>query len=121
MDARSSCNILFTRALARRLDPAVVTASACIPASIATAIGDRAGSSRGFGWRLVKLFLPGPEKGAATSIFLATTPDPAPFHGAYVIGKTVAEPEPRRSMTARRSAVGRKRPAGPGLIRYRAA
>ncbi len=35
-----------------------------------------------------------PEKGAATSLFLATTPDPAPFHGAYVIGKRIAEPDP---------------------------
>ena len=35
----------------------------------------------------------GPEKGAETSLFLATVPDPAPFHGGYVIGKTLARPD----------------------------
>src|SRR5271170_3383261 len=81
------CNILFTRALARRLDGSGVVAACLHPGVVATAIGDRAGGIAGFGWRLVKPFLVTPEKGAATSLFLATTPDPAPFHGAYVIGK----------------------------------
>ena len=40
------------------------------------------------------MFLPGPEKGAQTSIFLATVAEPMPFHGTYVIGKTIAEPDP---------------------------
>jgi NAD(P)-dependent dehydrogenase (short-subunit alcohol dehydrogenase family) len=86
-------NILFTRALAARLDPAVVTASCLHPGVIATGIGDRAGALAGLGWRLAKLFLPGPDKGAETSLFLATAPDPARFHGAYVIGKSIAEPD----------------------------
>lgn len=86
-------NILFTRALAARLDPALVTASCLHPGVIATDIGNRAGALAGIGWQLAKLFLPGPDKGAATSLFLATTPDPAPFHGAYVIGKSIAEPD----------------------------
>jgi retinol dehydrogenase 12 len=86
-------NILFTRALAKRLDPAVVTASCLHPGVIATDIGDQAGSFAGLGWRLAKLFLPGPEKGAETSVFLATTPDPAPFHGAYLINKRIVEPD----------------------------
>lgn len=86
-------NILFTRALARRLDPAVVTASCLHPGVIATDIGNRAGAFAGLGWRLAKMFLPGPDKGAATSIFLATVADPAPFHGAYVIGTAIAEPD----------------------------
>jgi len=88
------CNILFTRALARRLQGSGVVASCLHPGVIATAIGDRAGSIAGFGWRLVKPFLTTPENGAATSLFLATTQHPAPFHGAYVIGKRVALPDP---------------------------
>jgi NAD(P)-dependent dehydrogenase (short-subunit alcohol dehydrogenase family) len=88
------CNILFTRALARRLAGSGVVAACLHPGVVATAIGDRAGGIAGFGWRLVKPFLVTPEKGAATSLFLATTPDPAPFHGAYVIGTRVAEPDP---------------------------
>jgi NAD(P)-dependent dehydrogenase (short-subunit alcohol dehydrogenase family) len=88
------CNILFTRALARRLEGSGVVAACLHPGVVATAIGDRAGSIAGFGWRLVKPFLVTLEKGAATSLFLATTPDPSPFHGAYVIGQQVAEPDP---------------------------
>jgi retinol dehydrogenase 12 len=87
-------NILFTRALARRLDPAVVTACCLHPGMIATDIGNRAGSLAGLGWRLAKSFLPGPDKGAKTSIFLATVADPTPFHGAYVIGEAITEPDP---------------------------
>ncbi len=93
--ARSKlCNILFTRALARRLAGSGVVAAALHPGVVATAIGDRAGSVAGFGWRLVKPFLITPEKGAATSLFLATTADPTPYHGAYVMGNTVAQPDP---------------------------
>ena len=84
-------NILFTRMLAQRLDPQIVAATCLHPGVIATQIGNNAGIVAGLGWRLAKMFLPGPEKGAETSIFLATVADPAPFHGAYVIGKKIAE------------------------------
>jgi NAD(P)-dependent dehydrogenase (short-subunit alcohol dehydrogenase family) len=87
------CNILFTRALARRLQGSGVVAASLHPGVVATAIGDRAGGIAGLGWRLVKPFLITPENGAETSLFLATTPDPAPFHGAYVIEKRVAQPD----------------------------
>lgn len=87
-------NVLFTRALAQRLDPAAVTACCLHPGVIATDIGDRAGSFAGLGWRLAKMFLPGPAKGARTSLFLATVTDPARFHGTYVIGEAVCEPDP---------------------------
>jgi retinol dehydrogenase 12 len=86
-------NILFTRALARQLDPAVVTACCLHPGVIATDIGDRAGSLAGLAWRLAKMFMPGADKGARTSVFLAAIADPTPFHGAYVIGKRIAEPD----------------------------
>ncbi len=35
-----------------------------------------------------------PEKGAETPVFLATVPDPKPFHGGYVIRKALAPPDP---------------------------
>jgi NAD(P)-dependent dehydrogenase (short-subunit alcohol dehydrogenase family) len=88
------CNVLFTRALARRLDASQVTAACLHPGVVATAIGDHAGGVAGFGWRLIKPFLISPEKGAATSMFLATVADPTPFHGAYVMGHRIAEPDP---------------------------
>jgi NAD(P)-dependent dehydrogenase (short-subunit alcohol dehydrogenase family) len=87
------CNILFTRTLARRLQGSSVVATCLHPGVVATAIGDRAGLA-GVGWRLVKPFLTAPEKGAATSIFLATVADPTPFHGAYVIGQRAVPPDP---------------------------
>jgi retinol dehydrogenase 12 len=87
------CNILFTRALARRLQGSGVTAACLHPGVVATAIGDRAGGVAGFGWRLVKRFLITSEQGANTSLFLATVADPTPFHGTYVIGHRVAQPD----------------------------
>jgi NAD(P)-dependent dehydrogenase (short-subunit alcohol dehydrogenase family) len=87
------CNILFTRALARRLAGSGVVTACLHPGVVATAIGDRAGGAAGFGWRLVKRFLITPENGAETSLFLATVLDPTPFDGAYVIGHRVARPD----------------------------
>jgi NAD(P)-dependent dehydrogenase (short-subunit alcohol dehydrogenase family) len=81
------CNILFTRTLAKRLEGSGVVAAALHPGVVATKIGDSAGSVTGWGWRVVKPFLMTPDKGAATSVFLATVPDATPFHGAYVIDK----------------------------------
>ena len=87
------CNILFTRALATRLEGSGVTATCLHPGVIATKIGDTAGTVAGFGWRLIKPFLTSVERGAATSIFLATVPDPIPFHGKYVIGRRAHQPD----------------------------
>jgi len=87
-------NILFTRSLARRLDGTGVTAACLHPGVIATRIGDRAGGLASLGWRLAKPFLTRPSQGAATSVFLATVPDPAPFAGAYVVGKRIAAGDP---------------------------
>jgi NAD(P)-dependent dehydrogenase (short-subunit alcohol dehydrogenase family) len=88
------CNILFTRALARRLAGTGVTAACLHPGVIATQIGDRAGGLASLGWRIAKPFLKSARGGAATSLFLATVPDPAPFAGAYVVGTTIAETDP---------------------------
>ena len=88
------CNILFTRALARRLDPREIVAASLHPGVIATKIGDHAGNIAGWGWRLVKPFLTTPEKGAATSLFLATVADATPYHGAYLSDSKPAQPDP---------------------------
>jgi NAD(P)-dependent dehydrogenase (short-subunit alcohol dehydrogenase family) len=87
------CNILFTRALARRLEGSGVVAASLHPGVIATKIGETAGSVAGLGWRLAKPFFASPEKGARTTLFLATTADPAPFHGAYLIDSKPAQPD----------------------------
>jgi retinol dehydrogenase 14 len=87
------CNILFTRELAARLAGSGVVATSLHPGVVATGIGQHGGIIE-LGWRLVKPFMIGPEKGAETSLFLATVPNPSPFHGGYVIGKTLARPDP---------------------------
>jgi len=87
------CNILFTRELAARLVGSGVVAICLHPGVVATAIGQRGGLTE-LVWRLMKPFMTSPEKGAETSLFLATAPDPEPFHGGYVIGKALARPDP---------------------------
>jgi NAD(P)-dependent dehydrogenase (short-subunit alcohol dehydrogenase family) len=87
------CNILFTRELARRLDGIGVTATCLHPGVVATGFGQRGGIAE-LGWRLAKPFMISAEKGAATSLFLATVADPAPFNGGYVVDKRLARPDP---------------------------
>jgi hypothetical protein len=67
---------------------------ACLhPGMVATAIGQRGGIVE-LGWRLMKPFMIGAEKGAETSVFLATVPDPKRFHAGYVVRKALARPDP---------------------------
>ena len=87
------CNILFTRELARRLQGSGVVAVALHPGVVATGLGQRGGLVE-LGWRLMKPLMISIEKGAETSLFLATVPDPAPFHRGYVVGKALARPDP---------------------------
>jgi retinol dehydrogenase 14 len=87
------CNILFTRELASRCDASEVVVMCLHPGMVATAIGQRGGLAE-LGWRLMKPFMISPEKGAETPLFLATTPDPARFHGGYVIRGALAQPDP---------------------------
>jgi NAD(P)-dependent dehydrogenase (short-subunit alcohol dehydrogenase family) len=87
------CNILFTRELALRLDPGEVLAACLHPGMVATAIGQRGGLVE-LGWRVMKPFMLSPRRGAETPIFLATVPEPKPFHGGYVIRKRLAQPDP---------------------------
>ena len=87
------CNILFTRELASRLDPGDVVATCLHPGVVATAIGQRGGLVE-LGWRMLKPFMLSPEKGAETPVFLATVPDPTPFHGGYIVRKALGHPDP---------------------------
>jgi NAD(P)-dependent dehydrogenase (short-subunit alcohol dehydrogenase family) len=87
------CNILFTRALAKRLDGSGVMAVCLHPGVVATGIGGGGGGLLRLGWNIAKPFLLTPEKGAETSLFLATEADPTRFHGAYVDNKRIVEPD----------------------------
>jgi len=78
-------NVLFTRALARRLEGTGVTANCLHPGVIDTAFGDD-GDLHGFNalmFRVMKWFLPGPAKGAETSVYLASSPEVEGVSGRY--------------------------------------
>jgi len=78
-------NILFTRELARRLDGSGVTANALHPGFVAS----RFGRDGDIGWMgniampLVRPFAISPEKGALTSIYLASSPEVEGLTGQY--------------------------------------
>ena len=87
-------NIMFTQELARRLRAhgiANVTTNAVHPGAVASNFGDSAG-----GWlskltQLARPFMISVEKGAETSLFLATAPEVATTSGGYFAKK---KPEP---------------------------
>jgi NAD(P)-dependent dehydrogenase (short-subunit alcohol dehydrogenase family) len=76
-------NVLFTRELARRLGGRGVTANALHPGVFASGFGR---NGRGFFSRLVMLgapFLSSPEKGARTTLHVATSPELGGVTGRY--------------------------------------
>ena len=78
-------NILFTRALARRLAGARVTATSLHPGVIATDFGGDGDLTGVTGWLfgVAKYFLPGPDAGARTSVYLASSPEVEGRSGGY--------------------------------------
>ncbi len=86
--------ILFSGALARRLGGTGVTSNSLHPGVVATDFGAD-GDLNGFNaflFRVMKWFLPGPKAGAATSIYLATSPDAAEVSGGYFEKSAQKEP-----------------------------
>lgn len=82
--ARSKlCNILFTRALAARLENTGVTANCFHPGFVNTRFGDSAGGATAAAFKIAKLSAVTPERGAETMIWLASAPEAAQFSGLY--------------------------------------
>ncbi|MDQ1370402.1 MAG: retinol dehydrogenase 12 [Acidimicrobiaceae bacterium] len=78
-------NLLFTRGLARRLDPSVVTANAVHPGPVRSGFG-MDGDAHGLmalGNRLIRPFEVTPQAGADTVIFLAFDPSLSGHTGGY--------------------------------------
>jgi NAD(P)-dependent dehydrogenase (short-subunit alcohol dehydrogenase family) len=97
-------NILFTRELARRLEGTGVSAYALHPGFVRTQIFRDEGFK---GWlmrRASELFAITPEKGAQTSIYLATATDLNGQSGEYFINRKPARssPESQDDVAARR-------------------
>ena len=87
-------NIYFTRELARRLEGSGVTVNALHPGGVNTGFshdGDTNGLYS-FLWSLAKPFLRSPEKGAQTSIYLASAPEVEGVTGKYFANSKEARP-----------------------------
>ena len=76
-------NILFTTALAERLSDTSITVNALHPGVVSTNIGNRGRSLFGMFFNLLKPFFMSAQKGAKTSIYLATSPEVEGVTGKY--------------------------------------
>jgi NAD(P)-dependent dehydrogenase (short-subunit alcohol dehydrogenase family) len=89
-------NILFTTELARRLSGTGVTANSLHPGTVATGYA-RDGDASGllaFGVKVIKPFILSPEKGARTSVYLASSPEVAEVTGHYFVKCRPRTPSP---------------------------
>jgi NAD(P)-dependent dehydrogenase (short-subunit alcohol dehydrogenase family) len=84
-------NIMFTYALARRLNGFPVTANALHPGVVASNFG----ASNGGAWKTIfaiaRPFFISAEKGAQTSVYLASSPEVAEESGKYFIKRKPAK------------------------------
>jgi NAD(P)-dependent dehydrogenase (short-subunit alcohol dehydrogenase family) len=89
--------ILFTYELARRLDGTGVTANCLHPGAVATDAPLKDPNLPAFSrsmYKIARLFFASPEKGAETSIYLATSPEVEKVSGKYFIKKAPAASSP---------------------------
>ena len=97
------CNLLFTAELARRVGSTGVAVNALHPGFVSTSLG-RENRLAQLGLRLIRPFIRSPEKGARTSVLLATTPLGADNGGQYFVDGRPKDvlPYARDEGTARR-------------------
>lgn len=89
-------NVLFTAALARRLDGTGVTVNALHPGVIASGFAGGTGGWFGLGWSLIRPFLTDPAEGAKTSLYLAASPEAEGVSGRY-FARSRSVPPSRRA------------------------
>jgi NAD(P)-dependent dehydrogenase (short-subunit alcohol dehydrogenase family) len=82
-------NVMFTYALAKRLEGTGVTATVLHPGMTSTAFGAE-DTARGWGplIAVMRRFMQSPERGAHTPLFLASSPDVEGITGRYFAGRT---------------------------------
>jgi len=84
-------NVLFTYELARRLEARSVSATCLHPgAGIRTNFGSGGSGVLGFMVRALGPFMKSPEKGAETSVYLASSPEVEGLSGRYFVKKAEA-------------------------------
>ena len=76
-------NVLFTYALARRLRDSGIAVNALHPGVINTGFAKNTGGLFGTAWSLIRPFLTTPEKGARTSLHVASAPELDGVTGRY--------------------------------------
>jgi len=91
-------NILFTKALARRLEPEGITVNTLHPGAIRSGFAVKETDFFGALVRFGSVFLKSPERGAQTSIYLASDPAVAEITGEYFVNR-----KPRKPSKAARS------------------
>lgn len=97
-------NVLFTRELARRYPQ--LGAYALHPGPVRTRIGNKHSTwYTSLGWQLLKVFMTSAEKGAKTSVYLATTPGLESARGQFFDDK---QRQRSLSETAKDEALARK-------------
>ncbi len=96
--------VLFTYELARRLEGTGVTANCVHPGVVVTNLGRGTSGSFGLLLGLMRPFFSSPEKGAETSIYLASSPEVEGVSGKYFAKKAEARSSERSydEATARR-------------------
>jgi NAD(P)-dependent dehydrogenase (short-subunit alcohol dehydrogenase family) len=82
--------VLFTYELARRLEGTGVTANCLHPGVVGTNLGSGVSGVFGFMVRALTPLMKSPEKGAETSIYLASSPEVESLSGRYFVKKAEA-------------------------------
>jgi NAD(P)-dependent dehydrogenase (short-subunit alcohol dehydrogenase family) len=89
-------NILFTKELAHRLEQTGVTVNALHPGLVNTGFGK---NNPGFLMKIMGIIIPliarSPEKGAETSIYLASSPEVQNITGKYIVDCRVTQSAPQ--------------------------
>jgi NAD(P)-dependent dehydrogenase (short-subunit alcohol dehydrogenase family) len=85
-------NILFTRALARRLEGSGVVANCLHPGVIRSGLARGAPLPIRIGWRTASVFFGSPRKGARTLVYLASAPEAGEVSGGYFVDSRPATP-----------------------------
>lgn len=84
-------NVLFTYELARRLEGTGVTANAVHPGMVATGFGSNIKGVMKIAVGLAMRFGASPEKGASTSVYLASSPEVKGITGKYFTNKKAVQ------------------------------
>ncbi len=87
-------NILFTYALAKRLNGTKLTANCLHPGAIRTNLGHQNSILFRAGYRFVSLFFSSPAKGSQTVIYLVSSPDVEGVTGKYFVKKKEKKSSP---------------------------